>query len=268
VNAAVFVLSTGRCGTQWLARFLQASLGDAATVTHEPLHNDWSPREMLAAGNPDRLGPDRRETIEQHLAVIRQVLRERTYIECGHPTWGAMPYLIEAFAPQIRVIHLVRHPVPTAWSWVTHRAFCPPLVPYLPEKILVSPFDPGTEFTEYRERWSSMSPYEKSLYYWLEVNAFCCRLQAAGKIPWLRLSFDAMFDSATQRSLLAFAGSARGSIEGRVPGLVDELRHLTELRVEPEEIERHPAVLRLAAEFGFDGARFDAARLRRRYSAI
>src|SRR5262249_42648763 len=153
MRGPTFVLSTGRCGTQWLARFFRENLGDAATVTHEPILDSWSKHP---------------EDVDVHLRFIDDTLKRHGYIECGYALWKSIPFLIDRFAPDVRIIHLVRHPVPTAWSWLTHRAFCEPLLPHLPEKVLLSPFDEGVQFSQYRERWSSMSPYEKALYYWLE----------------------------------------------------------------------------------------------------
>jgi hypothetical protein len=162
------------------------------------------------------------------------------YIECGHPSWSSVPYLIETFAPDVRIIHLVRHPVPTAWSWLTHRAFCTPLLPHLPEK---------------------------ALYYWLEVNTFG-RIHSRSAGEWLTLSFDEMFDPAVQRRVLSFVTASEIDAEKKSPGQVDELRSLVEIEVEPMEIAGHPEVLRLATDLGFDPMRFDAERLRRRYAAV
>ncbi len=266
MSAAVFVLSTGRCGTQWLARFLGLNLGERATVTHEPIHAAWSPREMLGARDPGNLPPRLREPIDRHLQSIRDVLRGRTYVECGYPLWSAVPFLIETFAP-VRIMHLVRHPVPTAWSWLTHRAFCPPLLPHIAEKTLLSPFDGGVQFPEYRRRWSAMSPFEKSLYYWLEVIAFELHLRAAGTTTWLTLTFDEMFGGEAQRRILEFVTASKFESGPESLGSIDEQHALTEQQVDPREIENHPAVMRVAAELGFDPLSFDVQRLRERYDA-
>lgn len=263
MSAAVFVLSTGRCGTQWLARFFEMNLGPAATVTHEPLHSAWASREMLAAKTPDRLDGELREPIEEHLQFIREVLGDRMYIECGHPLWSAVPYLIDAFSPDVRIIHLVRHPVPTAWSWLTHRAYCRPLMPHLSEKVLLSPFDEGVQFPQYRERWTSMSPYEKALYYWLEVNALGRRERHRSK--WLTVRFEDVFGAEEQRRVLSFLG--REVPDPVSPGHVDELRAIIEFEIDPGEVSRHAEVLRLAVELGFDPLQFDAGQLRCRYTA-
>src|SRR5438045_168084 len=170
MNDALFVVSTGRCGTQWLANIVARRFGDRAVVTHEPLEHDYPTRAMLAARDPHRLDADLAEPLVAHIAFIEETLASKPYIECGHPSWSTIPYLVERFRGRVKVVHLVRHPVETAYSWLTQFAYCPPRVPHLAEKILVSPFDDGVRHPSYRERWPSMTPYEKALYYWLEVN--------------------------------------------------------------------------------------------------
>lgn len=260
---AVFVLSTGRCGTRWLARFFELNLGAAATVTHEPIHDDYSPRQMLGAKNPSNLDAVLREPIEEHVQSIRDVLATRTYIECGHPAWSSIPYLVDTFKPDVRVIHIVRHPVPTAWSWMTHRAFCEPILPHIAERVLLSPFDAGVRFPEYRERWSRMSPFEKSLYYWLEVNAFGKSARSELGVPWLTLSFDELFSLDAQQRLMKFVGPAREELES--PAVVDDARFTCEIPVDPREIGNHLEVLQLAADFGFDPLRYELPALQKRY---
>src|SRR4051795_10208585 len=141
MSEALFVLSTGRCGTQWLASLFERGGGDRADVRHEPLGSDYAARQMLAAGDPARLGSELAGPILAHIEEIERVLETSSYIECGHPAWSTVPYLIRRFPGRIRIVHLVRHPIPTAWSWVTQLAYCPPMAPHFPEKVLLSPFD-------------------------------------------------------------------------------------------------------------------------------
>ena len=74
MNSATFVLSTGRCGTQWLAEKLASAYGDLLTVTHEPLDNDYRPRLMLGQKTPLRLDPDSRTTLLDHVERIERVV--------------------------------------------------------------------------------------------------------------------------------------------------------------------------------------------------
>lgn len=265
MNKALFVLSTGRCGTQWLAGMLAASWGERAEVTHEPLHSEYAPRAMLGAGDPAHLAPERAEPVLEHVTTIEATLATRHYIECGHPLWSTLPYLLQRFGGRARVVHLVRHPVPTALSWVTHSAYTPPLAPHVAEKVLLSPFDNGVHFTSYQERWPLLTPYEKALFYWAEVNAFGLRLEQSAGVPWLRVRFEDLQRGDALPHLIDFAGAA---VPPAAPaGGVDAYHYATCFWSSPRLIERHPEVLRVATALGYDPLAFDEAELRRRYCA-
>ena len=263
-HRALFVLSTGRCGTQWLADALARRLGDDAVVTHEPLDNDYAPREMLGAGDPQNLDEDLAEPLLDHVEFIEEVLQTRPYIECGHPCWSSIPYLMRRFEGRVGVVHLVRHPVRTAFSWLTHLAYCPPLAPHLREKVLLSPFDEGVRFASYRDRWTTLTPYEKSLYYWLEVNALGCDVAS------LRVRYEDLFEPQTLDHILAFAGlesAAKG--EATSPQqVVDRFHHVSPTWFNPYLIERHPDVLELATRMSYEPMVFDELALKRRYRVI
>jgi hypothetical protein len=263
-HGALFVLSTGRCGTQWLAEVLGAALGGRAVVRHEPLGDDYAPREMLGAGDdPASVDPELAAFIDEHADEIEQTLATRDYVECGHPLWSTLPYLLRRFAGRARVVHLVRHPVPTAFSWLTHTAYTEPFGKHTPVKVLLSPFDEGVHFTSYRERWESLTPYEKALFYWLEINAFGLRLEAHASVPWLRIRFEDLARGDALVRLLDFAGAEVRDVPR--PGMVDQFRYITDAWADPRLIEQHPDVMEVARVLGYDPLAFDAAKLRRRY---
>jgi len=56
MNTATFFLSTGRCGTQWIASNLQDLQNDSIVIRHEPLHDRYYPRLMLANSDPMQTG--------------------------------------------------------------------------------------------------------------------------------------------------------------------------------------------------------------------
>jgi len=262
---ATFILSTGRCGTQWLAHVLASALGERAEVRHEPLGDDYAPREMLGAGDdPASVDPELASFIDQHADDIERVLESRDYLECGHPLWSTLPYLLRRFAGRARVIHLVRHPVPTAISWLTHSAYIKPFATHIPEKVLLSPFDDGVHFVSYRERWATMTPYEKALFYWLEVNAFGVRLEAEGKAPWLRVRFEDLVRGDGLARVLAFANAEAREVDR--PGMVDQFRYICDT-CDPSLIAQHPDVMELARTLGYDPLGFDIDKLRSRYFA-
>ena len=264
MSYALFVLSTGRCGTQWLAEVLGSALGETAEVTHEPLGGDYAPREMLGVGDdPAGTDPDLAAFVDQHVDAIERTLAKRNYVECGHPLWSTLPYLLRRFAGRARVVHLVRHPVPTAFSWLTQTAYTEPFGKHVPEKVLLSPFDEGVHFTSYRERWESLTPYEKALFYWAEVNAFGLRLEATANVPWLRIRFEDLANGGALPALLEFAGAETRDVPR--PGIVDVFGYSTDAWADPRLIEQHPDVMEVARVLGYDPLAFDVAKLRRRY---
>lgn len=267
MTEALFVLSTGRCGTQWLAEALRGVAGDRAVVAHEPLDNDYAPRKMLGVRTPEALDPALAEMVAEHLASIDDTLKERNYIECGHPLWSTLPFLLERFAGRVRVLHLVRHPVPTAISWVTESAYTAPLASHLREKVLLSPFDEGVRFPSYRELWPSLTPYEKALYYWTEVNALGLELEASSAAPWMRVRFEDLFSSSDAIEAIARFAGLDGSVAVSSSRAVDGFRYLTRVWSDPRLIARHPETVSIAERFGYDPLGFDEMKLRQRYHA-
>lgn len=257
-----FILSTGRCGTQWIARSLQRRYADLIEADHEPLHDAYEPRRMLntSIGAGENLpGP-----VALHLDRLAR--RERPYLECGHPCWSAIPYILRRFPERVRVIHLTRHPVPTCLSWLTHGAYQPPMLPHLDEKVLLAPTDPGVCFGDYRERWDELSPYEKCLYYWTEVNALGIATRAQAQAPWLLLKYEDLFLGDGLRDLLEFLElPARSPIFDDRSRPDDDHRFVTMPDHDWRSIVEHPRAIAIAGQLGYDAADVDEAALFRRY---
>lgn len=263
---ATFFLSTGRCGTQWLAASLRAAFGDRARVEHEPLGDRYRPRRMLGAGELARLPPADAARIEAHVAEIERTLARQDYVETGYPCWSTLPYLVRRLAGRIRIVHLVRHPVPLAYSWQSHGAYVPPLLPHLPTRVLLQPTDAGTVFPEYVERWATLHPFECGLYFWAEVHSFGLRLAACGGVPWLRLQFEELFCRSTLERLCGFLEwPYRELLDRATNDLVDEHHFQLADWIEPTVVARHPRVCEVAAQLGYDPTAFDDEALRRRY---
>lgn len=265
MNTATFILSTGRCGTQWIAANLAAACNGLAVIEHEPLHDRYYPRAMLAGNDPEQTG--NAPEIFAHCDRIEAILDQKSYIECGWPAWGAIPYLMQRFKGRIKIVHLVRHPVSVACSWVSHRAFCPPIIPGLPgfrEKILASPFDEGTIFSQYRDKWDGMNPFEKALFFWSEVNALGLKLEAAARVPWLRIRFEDLFQGDALSQLAGFLGIVAPD-SAALSKSEDEYRYVCDSWWNPQDIQKHPEIMGVAARLGYDLLDFDEQKLRRRY---
>jgi hypothetical protein len=268
MTSAIFVLSTGRCGTQWLAEQLKIAYGDAAHVEHEPLHEGYSPRLMLAAGGALTADAATAARISAHVGVVRRQLDSGNYVECGHPCWSSVPWLCGQFPGGTRIVHLSRHPVPTALSWLTQQVFQRPLLPHLAERVLVSPFDSGVIFPEYRDRWATLTPFEKCLYYWAEVNAFGIAQRRRLGVPWLHLRYEDIFGGQGIAGLLAFLELPSGAASGSSSTDIDRFRYAMIDWPDVQQVLRHPRVLEVAAALGYDAGDFNAAALRRRYRRL
>jgi hypothetical protein len=267
MNVATFVLSTGRCGTQWLATALAAAYPDQLAVAHEPLHTRYEARAALGHAAAAAAGaapmPD---AVLRHLDTIASQLETRGYLECGHPNWSSIPQLIARFPGRARVVHLVRHPVPTSVSWLTHQAFQPPLLPHLAEKILLTPFDAGVRFTDYRARWASLSAFEKCLYYWTEVNALGLSLANAPDVPCLRVRFEDLFDGDALPRLLDFLGLPwRDELLRHRRNRIDAHHALLAEGPDWRVIHDHPHAIAVARALDYDVDDVDGAALARRF---
>lgn len=216
---------------------------------------------MLAAKSPQNLQPEIGQRLLDHVQQVEQTLATKPYIECGHPLWSSLPYLLSHFDGQARVVHLTRHPVPTAWSWLTQRAYCPPLAPHLPERVLLSPYDDGVFFISFREKWAALTAYEKALYYWTEVTAFAMRLRETAAAPWMQVQIEELFAGRRVDELLDFAGVA--AAPARVEP-VDRFHFLANV-CDPSLIQRHEEVMEVARACAYDPLDYDEAGLYRRY---
>jgi len=267
-HRATFVLSTGRCGTQWLAAALASAAGTGARVEHEPLRDRYQPRRMLGLRDPAELGDRLAAPILAHAAAIERELADRDYVETGHPCWSSLPWLVRRLEGRVRVVHLVRHPVPTACSWLSHGLFAPPLLPHQRMKEFIAPTDAGVSFPEYQTCWSELAPVEKGLVYWAEVNAFGLRQERALGVPWLRIHYEALFDPASEAlaRLAAFVGLPAERIRQIDRGeRVDEHRFHLAAWPEPERIARHPPVIAVAEALGYRAEAFAPAALAARF---
>src|SRR4051812_22150854 len=97
---ATFFLSTGRCGTQWLAANLAREYGEAVRLAHEPLQLEYEPRRMLGPG------AEPSAAARAHLEQVRRTLAERPYVECGHPCWSTLPWIAATLGDQVQIVHL------------------------------------------------------------------------------------------------------------------------------------------------------------------
>jgi hypothetical protein len=261
----LFVVSTGRCGTQWLAHALRETYADLALVRHDPIGARYNLGHYLrrwdAAGEA-AASPDAAAEIE----LMRSTTATRAYIDTGWASAALLPWLFSEFPGRVRVLHLVRHPVPTAISMVS-------LDMYAPERrrdewaelATLNPGSPGVAQPGYAERWAEMTAYERCLFWWGEINSYAAELhQRYPEVPFQVARTEDMFDPASPalREITAFTGLPwRGALGEARDRRVDSWRFEPDEAINWRQVEHHPLVMRLMAVHGYGLEEISEARL-------
>lgn len=269
-NRFLYILSTGRCGTQWLASVLKELYSDCAVVEHEPLGPAYNPKQTLRS--PATLAQLTQDpVVGNHLDRIDAILTEQPYIECGWPAFAAVPLFRERFGDRLRVIQLTRHPVWTALSYQTVNHYqLPPGDQWLAGEL--DPWDAGITFSHYRQNWDALSPYEKSLFQWLEIHTWSDELRATyPNLPFATIRMEDLFSSAGDKALdqiLDMAGlPQRQALYDRLTSRVDAHQQGTTQAFDWQQIHNHPAVIQLAERLGYRLDDIDTDTLAQRYNA-
>lgn len=246
VNSAAFVLSTGRCGTQWLAyifnKYYQAELYTA----HEPIDNKYNSRYQLAWKDHQDFLAHTAEEVSNHLDSIQSIIKEKSYLETGHPSWSSIQYLPSYFKGQMKIIFLTRDPVSMAKSWMAHGAFSKPFLPHQKMKTLISPRDAGVRFPNYMNRWDKLSQFEKLIYYWLEVNIRGWEIMSESEIPMIHIKFEELFSEPKLKEFVNFLGlPMKDGMLTEFEKKVDKFNYYTYESVNENLLENHPDILEL-----------------------
>jgi hypothetical protein len=258
-----FFLSTGRCGTQWLAQTLRGSFSDVAEVRHDPIGARYHPRDYFRQWDRAHQAFELPDAAAE-LSFIRKTLRSKTYIDTGWAHYAALPYFIGEFPGRVRLVHLVRHPVPTAASYVS-------LDMYAPDKrrdewsdfAFVDATSPGIQLTEYQGGWSSMTPFEKNLFWWTEMNLYAEELASMHpQVPFLRVRSEDMFqaDGTSLRALVRFLCLPwRTEMAAAREQRIDRWRFEIDGPIDPALVLHYPRTLDMMRRYGYDPAEWDAA---------
>jgi hypothetical protein len=262
---AIFVLSTGRCATQWLHDAMANCYGDAIVSTHEPLQTAYLPRHFFRAAPAALNALGDIADVAAHVDSIRETLRHRPYFEAGWPCFSALPWLQNALDGRIRIVHLIRHPVTTAFSMSTHDVYG--RNDWIREGAL-TPFDPGCLRPELQPAWPAMSTYEKCLFWWTQIHRYALELHRdRSEIPWLDISYEDMFSPGTDAldALVEFCGLPH---RPRFSMLRECRTDRFHFRAHPDDwrkIMRYPDTVAVAETLGYDPSDVDACKLSQRY---
>lgn len=180
MDRLVFILSTGRTGTQFFEDYINGTT-DRALCRHEPHPS----RRFKFLSNMYLTGRVSGERIARIYGRSRnKLLRkagDRIYIESSNFMFGCIPALNRVY-PDIRVIHIVRHPVTYVVShlnkgfWRGHKRFFARHVPYWLETLELK--DPRNPVEVLSGRYNLVNR---------QIASY------AGTNPYLRLTFEELF---------------------------------------------------------------------------
>lgn len=254
-------LTMPRAGTTLLYSLSEAAWGDSARSEHEPLQHAARLRRFFRCFEEDR----QREALGDpavggFVRGVERDARTRPVLIFGNTLSHLAPLLAGVVGDRLRMLHLHRDPVATAASiYVKSRPEWWDLGEFEddPYGLRITPFDPPARFVEYRERWGSMSRFERILYQWLERNAFALEMRERyPDIPFLSIRSEELFADVpgTFSRIAGFVG-----LEPPAEALADSgwenrawRRSLEQnlLGDEWRDYLRHPRVLDLARGLG------------------
>lgn len=171
------------------------------------------------------------------------------------------PVFHRAFGDRLRLLHLHRNPVVTAASLfvMTRPGWWSPAgsLKETPYAFWVTPFDPHAKFSEYRERWNSMTLFDGILYQWLERHAYALETrELLAQVPFISIRSEDHFadPDGTIKQLGSFMGldapAPAATIRVRQNQTWTRSRERNPLREEWRAYVEHDAAIALARELG------------------
>jgi hypothetical protein len=254
-NNVVFFISTGRCGTQFFAAKLTEHYKDLAVVEHEPFHLEYKPTYYFSAYHRNEnviLSP----AIQSHIDNIGETIANSHYIETGWPVYGLLPHMISCFKDRVKIVHLYRHPLPTAASLTTHNVYSRG---EWSDVMSISPAQRGVVQGHLAGRtWDRMSEFEKCLFWWTEINHFAFHLhERFPSTPWLSLKFEDVFcggDRSELVKLLDFLGlPERIEFANSIEEKTDRFSKKTSKDIDITSLTNYPMAKQIMAQlfYGF-----------------
>jgi len=256
MHPIVLTMSTGRCGTTFLEKTFKLNYGeDNHWVSHEYLrqqvtevgvyHRCYQPECQRQMAN---------DTIRGLLDRWREISTRGPVVDFGWTMRSLVPYFHDVLGDQFKAIYIHRHPVEVAASFKLIGSYSI----YNSPQWAITPFHPRALYPGFQDRWATMTPFEKCLYLWLEVNAFALEVrQRYPDLQFLQLDSKDLFKSDQMlNSIAEFTGFPlpedglrRSTERNRRELFVHERRPIED---EWERYERHPEVIDLACRLGYN----------------
>ncbi len=158
MNSPIFILSTGRTGTQFFEEYINQT-SERTLCKHEPKPS----RRFKFLSNMYLNNKISDKTIiniyELSRKKIFKNIGKKTYIESSNFIFGCIPALNNHY-PNIKIIHIVRHPVNYVIShlnhgfWKGHKKLIAKHVPYWLEKLDSNEYESSIPIKILATRWN------------------------------------------------------------------------------------------------------------------
>jgi hypothetical protein len=251
----VLTISTGRCGTTFLHRSFQNTPQLNACVFHENLHANVAKPAFYHRAYSE----DLQKVMLDNLAISKQIEKwlelanNCPVIEFGWTTSALVPLLHSRIGKQLKVLVLHRHPFAVAGSLMNKGHYTKNKNP----AWAISPMHQRVLFPEFSGRWPTMSPFEKSLYRWLEITAYGFEIaKLYSDIEVMTIPSDVLFtDDSVLSRIAIFCGIDKSNLvlpstyRNKVSNCDREIRPVGE---EWQNYHRHPELLDFATKIGYD----------------
>lgn len=170
---AVFFLTSAKTGTHWYEKNLNKHYGDLVHAVHEIDPTVYQPVNYYRCFN-DIDKELENENIKNHIDFIKEVTKNKIYVETGFTNYAAIPLMIEQF-PNIKLVHIIRNPVDWLYSIVRsgyyHRPF--KCVDDYELYSMIRPSHPNAIHKDkYLDEWSEYANYERFLFFWSELHTY------------------------------------------------------------------------------------------------
>jgi Fe-S-cluster formation regulator IscX/YfhJ len=257
-------LNTGRCSTVSLSEYFGWSFNDEAFVWHEPFHESELPPRIhfrqyenlqWSWESPESCIPEL-DRIKPFIKLWRQILRgSKNIIVFGYTIYPLIPLIISAFPGAVRILHLVRHPVAVAASMTNNGLYDPIIEKDNPAmRAELDPRLTSTFHPEYAKSWETLTPFEKNLYRWAEINLYAKELhEFFPEVPFMTVRIEDMNQEIVDKMASFFGLHKRaGESMPRFNRQKTNRKILRPIKNASECLPLHPHIIEVAESLGYD----------------
>ncbi|MCH2175602.1 MAG: hypothetical protein MK193_07735 [Lentisphaeria bacterium] len=196
MNKITLCISSGRCGTTFLANSFQESLSeDQVAIYHESLHPDIAKPAVFHRSFDDALLNKmyNQPGIKAKIKEWEKKLELIPIVDFGWTMYAAVPLFYKIFQEQFRVLVISRHPFSVAASFANKGSY----TLNKSSNWAITPNHDRVFFPSTRVPWTRLGAFEKGLYRWLEIYKYADECQE--KLPadiFLNLKGEDIFQDA------------------------------------------------------------------------